>query len=176
MKQQPADKPVRWYWWLGMIGVCVAASWFTLSSRWYINQDPVPETTVQPNPKTTQYRLYVGKTELKTEVRRTEAEQALGLSWRPSLGEDEAMAFVYARPQKVLYWMKGMQFPLDFIWVNNGLVTQVTQDVPHPTQASPKVATVMPTGPVDMVIEVTAGWVERHGVKVGDEVRLSNKY
>ena len=120
------------------------------------------------NPKTKQVQVSIGKTSILAEIRRSEAEQALGLSWRPGMAENEGMIFVYDRPQRVSYWMKGMNFPLDFIWVRQGEVVELNKHVLPPTADDPRIKTVTPVNEVDMVIEVNAGFVDRHQVKVGD--------
>ena len=148
--------------------------WLTASKALLIDQNPVKEEAAQPNPKTSQQILKIGTTQIMTEVRRTEAEQELGLSWRSSMAPNEGMIFVYTSPQKVLYWMKGMQFPLDFIFGTHNKVVDIVKNIPEPSTAHPVVRTVSPQVDVDMVIEVNAGWVASHQIKVGDEIKLQN--
>lgn len=153
-----------------LLGLMLVAGWLTAAKKLLINQNPVSMATPTTNPKTTQQKIKIGSTELLVELRRTVAEQGLGLSWRPSMNQDEGMVFLYATPQKVMYWMKGMQFPLDFIWAKQGEVTEMTLRVVSPTKEQPIPKTLVPKGEVDMVIEVNAGWVEANGVKVGDKI------
>jgi len=152
----------------------LVSGWLTATKKLLINlpsssNDELP----QANPKTTQYQMIVGDTPLLVEVRKTEAEQALGLSWRTSMGVNEGMVFVYDTPQKVLYWMKGMQFPLDFLWVRQGRIVEVSTNIAAPTKNSPVPRTLVPAGEVDMVIEVNAGWITSHQIAVGDTVSIS---
>lgn len=151
----------------------LVAGWLTATKKLLINQNPVPTETPIANPKTIQERMTVGSAPLLVEVRRTAAEQELGLSWRSSMGQNEGMAFVYGTPQKVMYWMKGMQFPLDFIWVREGEVVELSTQVAAPTKELPVPRTLVPMNKVDMVIEVNAGWVESHRILVGDKVAIS---
>lgn len=158
--------------WLVFVSFTFLGSWLMVSQKTVLPQDPYPASTPQPNPVTPFQSVQIGSVTIQAEVRRTEAEQALGLSWRPSIGEKEGMVFVYTSAQPVMYWMKGMQFPLDFIWVRNGKVVEVTEQVPPPTSQDPVVRTVTPTQQVDTVIEVNAGFVDKYAIRVGDEVRI----
>ncbi len=161
----------------GLIALGLVASWLTASKVLLINQSPQREQVItpRPNPKTVQQELKIGKQMLMVEVRQTEAELELGLSWRERLGENEGMIFMYPAKQRVAYWMQGMQFPLDFLWVAEGKVVEITESVPAPTQENPVVRTVSPRVEADMVVEVNAGWVKAHRVVVGDGVFLQEK-
>ena len=154
------------------ITLIVGLGWLTFSKVLLINQNPIQEDVAQLNIKTPQKVLAIGSAQIMAEVRQSEAELELGLSYRPSMGETEGMIFIYKEPQKVLYWMKGMQFPLDFIFVVNKRIVEIVEQVSEPSRDNPVEKTVVPTQLVDMVIEVNAGWVSRNQVKVGDLVNL----
>lgn len=151
-------------------GLLLVSGWLIASRRLLINQNPVVSESPRPNPLTPQVQLFIGKTPLRVEVRKTEAEKALGLSYRTALGPDEGMAFIYSQPQPVMFWMKGMNFPLDFIWIARGIVVEITDNVPAPTAEYPVPRTVVPAQDVDMVVEVNAGFVRTHNISVGDAV------
>lgn len=107
--------------------------------------------------------LMVGKARVKVEVRESQAGRQEGLSGRNSLGEDEGMLFVFEEPGYHKFWMKGMKFDLDFVWINKDQVVEITERVAAPT-------VLTPVFPIDKVLEVNSGWVEKNGVKVGDKV------
>jgi len=154
-----------------LVGVGLALfSWLTINQKLVVNQNPVVAETPRPNPLTKTEILKIGEQDLKVEVRRTQAEQALGLSYRDKLDQDSGMVFVYTQPQKVMYWMKGMNFPLDFIWVARGIVVEITEGVEAPTKDYPVPKTVVPAQEVDMVVEVNAGYVLDKGIMVGDAI------
>jgi len=159
---------------VGLVILILAAGWLIASKKLLVNQNPVIEEVEVPNPETPLVPLTVGKTNLMVELRKTEAEHALGLSYRQSLGNDRGMVFIYPETQKVLFWMKGMNFPLEFIWVARGIVVELTQNVSAPTSEEPVPKTIMPAQEVDMVVEVNAGWIEANGVGVGDVVKMTN--
>lgn len=141
--------------------------------RQYLQKVDDPYLGTYPdNPAGNRQPLRIGDQVLEVEVQRTDAEHELGLSGRESLTDDQGMLFVFQVPYKPLFWMKDMRFPLDIIWIKNGIVHQVDERVPQPTKESPRIATVTPNAEIDMVLEVNAGWVSSRGIKVGDQVVL----
>ncbi len=112
--------------------------------------------------------LIIGGHVLNIQVADTQAARTQGLSGRDSLAENDAMLFVFSNPDKYGFWMKDMKFPLDFIWVRNAKVVEITPNVPVlPLQ------TYVPNEDIDSVVEVNAGWSEKNKIKVGDSVMLT---
>jgi uncharacterized membrane protein (UPF0127 family) len=68
--------------------------------------------------------------------------------------------------------MKGMNFPLDFIWIRENKVVDITENAPAETKTIPSI--YKPKEPVDMVLEVNAGVVKKDKIKIGDIIELIN--
>jgi uncharacterized membrane protein (UPF0127 family) len=66
--------------------------------------------------------------------------------------------------------MKDMKFDIDIIWIRDGKVVEITEDIPTPDDESSKLILYSPSQPVDRVLEVNSGDSLRLGIKVGDEV------
>lgn len=115
-----------------------------------------------------QPRLRVGQAEVKIEIADTVEKRSTGLSGRDSLAADAGMMFVFSEPGQYGFWMRGMRFPLDFVWIRDGKVVEITEDVPVSNENVPKV--YQPQQPIEAMVEVNAGWVKKQGVKVGDEI------
>lgn len=98
------------------------------------------------------------------EIASTPEAQRQGLSGRVSLGDDEGMLFVYSQPGPYQFWMKGMRFPLDVIWLRDGTVVDMVLDAPVPTDVPPILTSV---SLANSVLEVNAGFVARHNIKIG---------
>lgn len=113
-----------------------------------------------------QPRLRVGQAEVKIEIADTDEEKSRGLAGKDSLAEDEGMMFVFDQPGQYGFWMKGMRFALDFVWIRQGRVVEVSESV----SAEDQTQVYQPKEPIDTMLEVNAGWAARHGVKVGDDV------
>lgn len=88
-----------------------------------------------------------------------------GLSHRPSLERGTGMLFVFDTPGKYGFWMKDMQFPIDIIFIHEGVVDAVARDR-SPGDLSP----VFPATVADQVFEVNAG--EAEDIQPGDRVVL----
>lgn len=72
---------------------------------------------------------------------------------------------VLLRPTMV---MRDMLFPLDFIWIRDKQIIQLTENVsPEKTQPWTE---YQPDQPVDVVLEVPTGFVQRHNLQVGQSV------
>ncbi|OGY18037.1 MAG: hypothetical protein A2784_04985 [Candidatus Chisholmbacteria bacterium RIFCSPHIGHO2_01_FULL_48_12] len=113
-------------------------------------------------------KLKIGKAEIKVEVADTDEARSRGLAGRDSLAEDEGMVFIFEQPGQYGFWMKGMKLPLDFVWIADNKVVEITEDIPVDVNESPKVYQPQPA--IDAMLEVNAGWAGRNGVKVGDRV------
>jgi uncharacterized membrane protein (UPF0127 family) len=92
-----------------------------------------------------------------------------GLSGRRSLPEGKGMLFVYRDHGARIYWMKGMKFSIDIVWIDRGRVTGIERNAPVPQGHLPLYSS---GGPADHVLEVPAGWAGRHGAKRGDRVTI----
>src|SRR4030042_2564613 len=53
------------------------------------------------------------------EIADTPEKRSQGLSGRDNLSQNQGMLFIFNQPAIPSFWMKDMNFPLDFIWINN---------------------------------------------------------
>ena len=119
----------------------------------------------------------VGDAEFKVEVADSERERRKGLSGRSHLPPSTGMLFIPDRRWLGEFWMKGMRFPLDFIWVGaNCEVVDYIENVPiSPPGADDnelrRYASLKPTA---YVLEVNAGDIERFAIDIGDDVSFKD--
>jgi uncharacterized membrane protein (UPF0127 family) len=108
------------------------------------------------------------------EVARTESEHAKGLGGHTPLGERDGMLFIFEQPAAYAFWMKGMTFPLDLLWIDQGKIVYLAPDVPALPPSTPDSALPVytPTSPARYVLEVNAGFARKHGIDVGTPVEL----
>lgn len=115
--------------------------------------------------------VQIAATKIPVELATTGVAQQKGLSGRNSLDADSGMLFIFARPDTYRFWMPDMHFPLDMIWIQNGKVVDITENVSNQFDpANPRFYT--PSSPAQYVLEVNAGFAKRHGIRVGDTVTL----
>jgi len=110
------------------------------------------------------------------EIASTNEQMQKGLSGRDPLAEDEGMLFVFPEKDTLQsFWMKDMKFDLDFIWINDDKVVQTHENIKHPSPGTPdsKLEILTPKTPIDSVLEVNAGFVEKNNIKEGDSVVIN---
>ncbi len=112
--------------------------------------------------------LHVGRTVFGVEVADTFVSRGRGLSGHAPLAARQGMLFVFPVPSSGAFWMQGMLFPLDFVWIRNGMVMGVTENARPMAEIGYRL--YFPPVPVDRVLEINAGAVKRFGVKIGDRV------
>jgi uncharacterized membrane protein (UPF0127 family) len=110
---------------------------------------------------------------VSVEIADSPVEQSLGLGERDSLPWDHGMLFVYDRPDFYAFWMKGMRFSIDILWMREGRIVEIAPSVPfEPGGNGP---TLRPRMLADSVLEVPAGYAAARGWRVGDRVRFERK-
>lgn len=115
------------------------------------------------------------KASLAVEIADTVAKRGIGLGGRENLATDSGMLFVFEKEGTYQFWMKGLNFPLDFIWIRDGTVVDILPEVPNPSpgQSDESLPRLEPVVPVDKVLEVNSGYAQRYGIDVGDKIELS---
>lgn len=107
---------------------------------------------------------------IKAELARTPQEHYQGLSHRQMLGENEGMLFVFRDPSQKSFVMRDMNFPLDIIFISNDIITDVFSDL-APEGSQPE-HIYQSSQPVNLVLEVNAGYSAKHSIKPGDRVKI----
>lgn len=128
--------------------------------------DRTTDTSAQPPLPTRE--IAVNGNRLTVEVADEPGERERGLSFRERLEPGHGMLFVYAAPERLRFWMYGMRFPLDMIFIREGRVVSVAADVPVATGGAPTV--VWPAEEADQVLELNAGEAKRLEIRVGTEI------
>ncbi|OHB20571.1 MAG: hypothetical protein A3J67_00320 [Parcubacteria group bacterium RIFCSPHIGHO2_02_FULL_48_10b] len=111
--------------------------------------------------------IKIGNAVLAAEVAASPQKKAKGLSGRNALGENEGMLFVYDAPGMYGFWMQGMKFDLDFVWIRDDTVVGLTTYVSVPEEGSGNLPAYYPPEPADMVLEINAGSVDKFGIGKG---------
>ena len=121
----------------------------------------------------TEYRgeiVKISKTVVKVELATTEAQKEKGLSGREKLGKNEGILFVYNQPTTPSFWMKGMKFSIDIIWIDKDKkivdLSEHLKPESYPLNYSPQV-------PVSYVLEVPINFVQENDLKVGQQATFS---
>lgn len=118
--------------------------------------------------------LLVNNVQLDVEIADTQSKRSVGLGGRQSLASDSGMLFEFSESKKYQFWMKGMKFPIDFIWIRQKKVVDILKNIspPQPGQKDETLPIYVPITEIDSVLEVNAGFVDGHNIKVGDQIQL----
>jgi uncharacterized membrane protein (UPF0127 family) len=114
-----------------------------------------------------------GDLTIEAEVADTEVLRERGLGYRDGLNPGTGMLFVYDEPGSRTFWMKGMRFCLDIIWIESGKIVGAAESVcPVPGVSDADLPRYQSPEPVRYVLEVPAGWMTEHGFAAGTPVTI----
>jgi len=112
----------------------------------------------------------IGQRKVAVEVADTPEKQSRGLGYRDALDWDTGMYFPYPQPMIPSFWMRGMRFAIDIVWIRKGRIIDLHHDVPfEPGGNGP---TVRPREAADAVLEVPAGYARASGWRIGERVQF----
>jgi uncharacterized membrane protein (UPF0127 family) len=111
--------------------------------------------------------INIDKNPIIVEVANNPISRMKGLSGRKSLPLDRGMLFNFDQPATPEFWMKGMKFPIDIIWIADQKIVAI--DANCPTDEGAK--RYHPTQRVNYVLEVSAGVVQNNHWQIGDVVQ-----
>ncbi len=119
--------------------------------------------------------LTIGDKKLTVEIADTKEMRSKGLGGRDSLASESGMLFIFPKADKYPFWMKGLQFPLDFVYIRGGEIVELLPNIPAPApgQKDESLAIYLPKEDVDKVLEVSSGTIEKLNLKVGDKIQLN---
>ena len=105
---------------------------------------------------------------VRVEIADTPEKRQLGLMYRKDLPPDHGMLFLFPRETPQSFWMKNTVLPLDIIYINTArTIVSIAKDT-TPFSEQP-----IPSGqPAQYVLEVNAGFCERHGIVSGDRIEF----
>jgi uncharacterized membrane protein (UPF0127 family) len=124
----------------------------------------------QAQPRLPTMKLYVGPSELRTEVARRPREIMTGMMFRTNVVDGDAMLFVLSRPDRAAFWMTNCPVPLSCAYIDpDGIIREIHAMEPHNTNSI-----VAASDNILFVLETHAGWFDRNNVRTGMLVRTEN--
>jgi len=117
------------------------------------------------------FKLKVGKYSFSGKTARNEHEREVGLGETKKLDKFKGMLFLFDKPAKYRFWMKGMVFPIDILWIRNDTIVHIEKNVPLRNKDE-SLPTYAPNVPADKVFEVNAGICEELDIKEGQKVEI----
>ena len=123
-----------------------------------------------PNGPEAEAWLEIRGQRISVEIVDTPAKRSKGLGERDSLAWDHGMYFEYPEPAFQAFWMKGMRFSIDIIWLRDGRIVGFETNVPF--EKGGNGPTVRSRELSDAVLEVPAGYSVVRGWRIGDRVHI----
>lgn len=109
---------------------------------------------------------------IKVEMAKTDKEISRGLSGRDKLDNNQAMLFIFEETGNYPFWMNGMKFDLDAVFIKGETVVDIIENIAFPRN-NDQSQTFQAKVEFDKVLEVNSGTIKRLGIKVGDRMEFS---
>lgn len=103
------------------------------------------------------------------EVVSTDEKMQKGLGGRKDMCEYCAMLFVFKEPGRYGFWMKGMNFPIDIIWIRKGRVVHIEKNISEKSSR-----TFVSENAADAAMEINTGLSDKLDLKIGDMIGLGS--
>lgn len=115
------------------------------------------------------YYAYVNDAPLKVAIANTPETRSKGLSGLKSLPPNHGLLFVFPENEKYGIWMKGMNFSIDIIWLNENMrVVHWEEDVRPDSYPS----IFYPPTNARYVLETNVGFIADRGIDEGAKLKL----
>ena len=102
----------------------------------------------------------------KVKIAKTAEQRRIGLTQHKALGKNQGMLFLYPTKGFYSYWMKGMRFPIDMIWLDETRqIITLYEGVPPCFQETCPVFSS--TKQALYVLELSAASISRLNLKTG---------
>lgn len=109
---------------------------------------------------------------LNIDIALTDKQKQDGLSIKSSMKENEGMLFIFDKPTYQSFWMKGMNFPIDIIWLNENLSIVHIEKSLEPCETLFACQSYRPTSESLYVLETISGFSEKYGLKIGNKINI----
>ena len=100
------------------------------------------------------------------EIAETSYETETGLMYRKGMEEYQGMLFIFEDMRQHNFYMKNTEFPLDIVYIKDNMTIASFQENAQPLDEKSLPSKV----PVQYVLELNAGLVQKWGLKVGDSI------
>ncbi len=112
----------------------------------------------------------IGDASFEVEIADNPIAQAKGLSGRESMAENKGMLFLFGDSGARSFWMQGMKFPLDIIWINGDEIAGISENLPPAGFGDVEIYRSPENA--DKVLEINAGLAAKYGIKIGAKIVL----
>jgi uncharacterized membrane protein (UPF0127 family) len=106
------------------------------------------------------------KGSFKIEIVEKEEEVMRGLKYRESMEPDQAMLFIFAKPDYYDFWMQDTYLPLDMLFIGSDeTIFQIEENAKPFSEER-----ISPTQVNNYVLEINAGIAKQMNIQTGDKI------
>ena len=108
------------------------------------------------------------KLNVSVEVADSPHERSIGLMYRKELLANSGMLFIFPEEEEHSFWMKNTLISLDILFIDkkNTIVFIAEKTTPF---SESLITSIIPSS---YVLEVNAGYVQEHGIKIGQKIDM----
>ncbi len=118
------------------------------------------------------HHVKIGDQLITVDIAEKTIDQERGLSGRKDLCADCGMLFIFTHKKQRTFWMNDMQFDIDVLWISDEVIVGMQENVSYERQSQEIFSSQKP---VDKVLELPAGFIEKHKVIIGQKVEFLEK-
>lgn len=122
--------------------------------------------------KTNGSQVIIGPHTFDVEVVTSETDQEIGLTKYNSIANNQGMLFLFPQPGFYSFWMKGMKFPLDMVFIHDDIIVSFVENATPASvnDANPQI--YRPESSANKVLEMNSGLIKNDAIKKGDRVKF----
>jgi len=145
---------------------------FILNGAGEQQQDVVIGGATTSNNGYQQVNVTVNGVELVADIAANNTQRTKGLSVKDHLEENEAMLFVFSTAREQGFWMSGMKFPIDIIWMDSNKTVVHIEHSLEPCPDEFHCPVYRPGADSLYVLETVAGFADKHKVTEGTKMQF----
>lgn len=119
--------------------------------------------------------IIIQNQEARVLVANTPAQLYRGLGKRDSFDGYSGMVLMFPYSDRHGIVMRDMRFPLDIVWLQQGVVVDIAHQVPVEHVSEQGWTPYFPRQNANAVLELPAGDAMRYGLKIGDKIEVGKK-
>lgn len=160
---------IRWYLFLLIASLFIQTSCKNESKK-VVKIEPI---TFNKEGELTIYKNVTDSilTQLNIEIADSEYETQTGLMYRDAMEENQGMLFIFPEEAMHSFYMKNTKMSLDIVFIDADLKIASFQENTNPFDETGLSSQV----PVQYVLELNAGLIEKWSLKVGDSIAYSKQ-
>ena len=107
------------------------------------------------------------------DVAKTDDQRAKGLSVYDKLPLEKGMIFIFDTKGHYAFWMEGMKFPIDIIYIRENKIVDIFKNVSPKKSQNETLPIIKSSESADAILEINAGLCQKYNFKINDFVTIN---